>query len=122
MSESATNAQPQRDEAAKMSKKKEKKDSARTDWLDADSQTPLIGQYVERLETFLDAMADGRVDAHELKAQQARLVALMKAVEPKLDDAVHEEVTHLLCELSAYNIMHTLHNLAEARPKTRFRG
>jgi hypothetical protein len=46
----------------------------------------------------------------------------MKAVEPKLDDALHEEVTHLLCELSAYNIMHTLHQLIQAQPKTKFRG
>ena len=38
----------------------------------------------------------------------------MKAVEPELDDELHEQVTHLLCELSAYNIMHTIHQLVEA--------
>jgi len=105
-----------------MSKQKNKKGDGRTDWLDESSETPLIGQYVERLGSFLDAMADGRIEPHELKAQQDRVTALMKAVEPKLDDALHEEVTHLLCELSAYNIMHTLHQLVEAQPKTRFRG
>ena len=46
----------------------------------------------------------------------------MKSVEPKLDDALHEEVTQLLCELSAYNIMQTLHKLMESAPKTKFRG
>lgn len=94
----------------------------RTDWMDATTETPLIGQYAERLGTFLEAMADGRIEAHELKAQEKRLTALMKSIEPKLDDALHEEVTHLLCELSAYNIMHTLHQLVESGPKTRFRG
>ena len=59
---------------------------------------------------------------HELKAQEARVVALMKTVEPELGDELHEQVTHLLCELSAYNIMHTIHQFMEATPKTRFRG
>jgi hypothetical protein len=94
----------------------------RTDWLDATSEAPLIGQYAERLGTFLEAMADGRIEPQELKAQEARVTALMKSVEPKLDDTLHEEVTHLLCELSAYNIMHTLHQLMESSPKTKFRG
>ena len=94
----------------------------RTDWLDETTQAPLIGQYAERLGTFLEAMADGRIEPKELKAQEARVVALMKSVEPKLDDALHEEVTHLLCELSAYNIMQTLHGLVESAPKTKFRG
>ena len=104
-----------------MSKKKSPGNN-RTDWLDASTKTPMIGQYAERLGTFLEAMADGRVDAEELAAQEARVVDLMKTVEPKLDDDIHEEVTHLLCELSAYNIMHTLHQLMEKAPKTRFRG
>jgi hypothetical protein len=94
----------------------------RTHWLDEKSETPLIDQYVQRLGGFLDAMADGRIDSSELKTQEARVVALMKTVEPELPDELHEKVTHLLCELSAYNIMHTLHGLMEAKPKTRFRG
>ncbi len=96
--------------------------AARTDWLDESTDTPLIGQYAERLGTFLEAMADGRIEPQELKAQEAHVAAVMKSVEPKLDDALHEEVTHLLCELSAYNIMHTLHQLMESAPRTKFRG
>ncbi|MGP0066621.1 MAG: hypothetical protein ACLQGP_23905 [Isosphaeraceae bacterium] len=105
-----------------MSKKKETAGKARTDWLDATTDSPLIGQYAERLGTFLEAMADGRIDDQELKDQEARVVALMKAVEPDLDDELHEKMTHLLCELSAYNIMNTMHQLMEATPRTKFRG
>jgi hypothetical protein len=94
----------------------------RTDWLDPKTETPLIGEYAERLGTFMEAMADGRIDLQELKTQEARVTALMKSVEPKLDDAMHEEMTRLLCELSAYNIMHTLHQLVESAPKSKFRG
>ncbi len=105
-----------------MSKTNATGSGTRTDWLDAATQTPLIDQYAERLGTFLEAMADGRIEPHELHAQEARVAALMKSVEPKLDDALHEEVTQLLCELSAYNIMHTMHQLMEAAPRTMFRG
>lgn len=105
-----------------MSKTKTESASSRTAWLDESTDAPLIGQYAQRLGTFLDAMADGRVDAKELEAQEARVVALLKSVEPKLDGALHEEVTQLLCELSAFDIMKTLHELMAAAPKTRFRG
>jgi hypothetical protein len=109
-------------EAATMSTKPEAKGTQRTHWLDEKTETPLIDQYVQRLGSFLEAMADGRIDASELKAQESRVAALMKAVEPALSDELHEQVTHLLCELSAYNIMHTIHQFVEARPKTKFRG
>ena len=94
----------------------------RTHWLDEKTDAPLIDEYVQRLSTFMDAMADGKIDASELKSQEARVTALMKTIEPALDDSLHEQVTHLLCELSAYNIMNTIHQLMESKPKTKFRG
>jgi hypothetical protein len=67
-------------------------------------------------------MADGRIDASELEAQQARLVKLMKEIEPKLNDELHAKVTQLLVELTAYDLMKVLHSMHAARPKTVFRG
>ena len=67
-------------------------------------------------------MADGRVDATELEAQEARVVALMKDVEPLLSPEAHEKVTHLLCEVTAYDLMHAMHLAGSSRPQTRFRG
>jgi hypothetical protein len=96
--------------------------SNRTHWLDEKTDAPLIDDYVQRLSTFMDAMADGKIDASELKSQEARVTALMKTIEPALDDKLHEQVTHLLCELSAYNIMNTLHQIMDSKPKTKFRG
>jgi hypothetical protein len=105
--------------AAKKAKSEAK--PARTSWLD-EKANPQIQAYTERLETFLAAMADGRIDDNELKEQKARLVALMKKVEPELSDGLHDDVTKLLCELTAYNIMQAVHDLAGSRPKTKFRG
>jgi hypothetical protein len=91
-------------------------------WLDDKAQTPQIDSYVKNLSTFVEAMADGRIDDAELQSQEKRLVTLLKEVEPTLNDAQHGQVTKLLCELTAYNVMQTLNSLQSARPKTKFRG
>ena len=96
--------------------------ATRQSWLDDKAETSLIDGYVQKLGSFVDAMADGRIDDAELAAQEKRLTTLMKEVEPALSDAQHAQVTKLLCELSAYNIMQTLNSLQNARPKTTFRG
>src|SRR5688572_3048384 len=94
----------------------------RESWLDQALQTPLIDQHVQKLSSFVEAMADGHIDERELEGQEKRLVAVMKEVEPTLDDAQHEKVTRLLCELTAYNVMQTLNSLQSARPTTAFKG
>ncbi|MFN0052435.1 MAG: hypothetical protein ACKV0T_09590 [Planctomycetales bacterium] len=94
----------------------------RTSWFDEKSQTPQIEQHARKLTTFLEVLADGRVDDAELKAQEARVTALMKEVEPQLDDSLHAKVTALLCELTAYDLMQMLAQMQQARPKTVFRG
>ena len=96
--------------------------SVRLSWLDGKSKTPLIDEYTQKLSDFVEAISDGHVDDAELAAQEKRLVTLMSEVEPALDDAQHEQITRLLCELTAFNVMQTLHSLQSNRPKTRFQG
>jgi hypothetical protein len=97
---------------------------SRKSWLDDDMQSTKIEDYTRQLGTFVDALADGHIDDKELASQEKRVVALMKKVEPKLDDALHGDMTQLLCELAAYSTMQTLHGLSQGRrrPKTKFRG
>jgi hypothetical protein len=96
--------------------------SAKSAWFDEASSTPLIAEQAQRLDTFLAAVADGKIDAGELKEQEARLVKLMKEVEPQLTPELHDKVTRLLCELTAYDLMHVMRSMHEARPKVIFRG
>jgi hypothetical protein len=96
--------------------------SKKQSWLDDSTQMPLIDGYVQKLGSFVEAMADGRVDDAELQAQEKRLVTLMKEIEPTLNETQHSQVTKMLCELTAYNIMQTLNSLQAARPKSAFRG
>lgn len=86
----------------------------RTSWLDADGNVA-IDEMAKKLETYIDTMADGLVSGDELADQESRVVALMKAIEPQLDDALHEQVTQLLCELTAFDIMQLLRMAQEAR-------
>lgn len=95
---------------------------AKTPWFDEKSEAPLLAEYARTLDSFLDAVADGKVTTKELDAQEKRLVALMKEVEPLLSAEAHEKVTQLLCEVTAYDLMNTFHMAAKARPKTVFRG
>ena len=98
------------------------KSGARLRWLDDKSGAPMIERYARQLGSFLETMADGVVDESEVKAQETRIVNIMKEVEPLLDDALHAKMTQLLCELTAYDIMQILHSMHKARPKVKFRG
>ncbi len=95
--------------------------AGRQKWFDDASNEPLIENYARQLDSFIQTMADGVVDDSEIKAQEERLIGLMKEVEPLLNDELHAKVTRLLCELTAYDIMQMLHNLQAARPKTQLR-
>jgi len=94
----------------------------RLSWLDAETGMPLIEKYARQLESFLDTMADGIVEASEIEAQEKRLVKLMKDVEPQLNDELHAKVTKLLCELTAYDLMQTMFAMQMARPRSTFQG
>ena len=95
---------------------------ARSSWLDEDTQEVKIDDYAQQLTSFIDAMADGRIDSAELEAQEKRVAEVMRDVEPHLDDELHAKVTKLLCELSAFNIMQLMSTVDQARSKTTFRG
>ena len=92
---------------------------ARSNWLNDDNH-PLIEEQLSKLDHFTQSLADGKIDKDELEKQEQALVAAMKSVEGDLSDDVHEKVTKLLAELSAYNVMATLHELAGARARVAF--
>lgn len=87
---------------------------ARSSWINDDSN-PDLDKHIAQLEHFGQSLADGVVDENELATQEKNLVAAMKAVEGSLDDDQHDKVTKLLAELTAYSVMRTLHDLAQAR-------
>jgi hypothetical protein len=93
---------------------------SRTSWFDESGQHPAVQEGVNALESFTTAMADGVVEPQELAAQEQRLLAAMRALEPTLNDDLHASVTTVLVELSAYNIMRLLHELRAQQVKAAF--
>ena len=93
---------------------------ARTNWFDEKAEHPVIQERVEKLESFTNAMADGIVSRDELQAQESRLTAAMKALEGQLSDEAHAQVTTVLVELSAYNVMRLLHELRAEQTRRAF--
>jgi len=93
---------------------------ARNSWFDDKAEHPVFQERVEKLESFTSALADGQVTKQELAEQEGRLVAAMKAFEPKLSDEQHAAATTVFVELTAYNIMRLLHELQAERTRMAF--
>ena len=94
---------------------------ARTSWFDEKAEYPIIQEEVTKLKSFTDAMADGVVEKQELTSREQRLVAAMQRLEPELSDELHDKVTTVLIELSAYNIMRLLHELHAQHARMAFK-
>ena len=93
---------------------------ARISWLDDDTSLPLLEERLQSLQHFTDALADGVVDSGEVARAGEAVSAAMRAVEGELSDEQHGKVTSLLVELTAYNILTTLHELAGERVRKAF--
>jgi hypothetical protein len=96
--------------------------SGKSAWFDEQSHTTLISEKAIQLESFIGAIADGKVTDAELKAQEEKVIKKMKEIEPQLDSKLHARVTELLCELSAYDMMQMLNAMQQSRPVSKFRG
>jgi hypothetical protein len=97
-------------------------DPTKSAWFDETAHASLISDKATQLESFVSTMADGQVTDDELKAQEERVMKLMKEIEPQLDPKLHARVTDLLCELTAYDMMQMLNTMQQSRPTTKFRG
>jgi predicted transcriptional regulator len=93
---------------------------ARTSWFDDKAEHEVIQERASKLESFTSSLADGVVSKQELAGQEQRLVAAMKKLEPELSDALHANVTNVLVELTAYNVMRLLHELQSERARLSF--
>ena len=94
----------------------------KTSWFDDKAEHPILQERATKLDSFTSALADGVVSKRELEGQEQRLVAALKTLEPELNDALHDRVTTVLVELSAYNVMRLLHELQTERARVAFKN
>ena len=78
---------------------------ARINWFDAESTQPVFSKYAERMESWQKAIEDGVITQAELNAQADKLAQLLKTLEPKLSDELHQEITNILLELAVFTSM-----------------
>ena len=94
---------------------------ARTSWFDDKAEHSVIQEKASKLDSYTSALADGVVTRQELAGQEQRLLAAMKALEPGLSDELHAQVTTVLVELTAYDVMRLLHELQTERARMAFK-
>jgi hypothetical protein len=94
----------------------------RVNWVDPDAQTPLLNEYARQMSSFVQALSDGVVEESEIAEQEKQVVALMKEIEPKLSDDLHDKITRLLCEVTVYDMMQLILSLQKERMRTTFQG
>ena len=89
---------------------------ARSSWFDPQTHQAGFDQWVEQMDSWQQAMADGTVDAEELHAQAQRVTDLLCALEPQLNDALHAELTLVFRELA---VLYGMQRLAEMTMNTK---
>ncbi len=80
---------------------------ARTSWFSEEGDDVMFQHYVERMESWQQAIADGVITPEELKEQAQRVAELLRTLESKLDDDLHAEVSQVLMEWAVLQGMST---------------
>lgn len=93
----------------------------RIEWFSDEGDELFFNRYVERMESWQQALADGVITLEEIKAQAERVADLLRKVEPMLNDEQHEAVTNLLLELAVLNALQSaylLQNATQSAPQS----
>jgi len=86
---------------------------AREPWFDSESSELIFARYVEKMESWQNALADGVVQPEEVRQQSQRVTDMLRALEPKLSDELHEDLTKIFYELSVLYGMRALIEVAK---------
>ena len=83
----------------------------KSSWFDKSNEMQ-FGEYMTQMESWREAMADGKIDPDEVLRQEQRVEDLLRAFEPKLSDTQHEELTKIFYELAVFYGMQRIADLA----------
>jgi len=87
---------------------------SRKSWFDPESNEAMFSEYLEQMDSWQQALADGVIEPEELKAQATKVSNMLRELEPKLSDALHQEITQVLYEWSVLQAMDRLVELAQS--------
>lgn len=86
---------------------------ARSKWFDEESNELLFSKYVTRMDSWQEAMADGIIEPREIEQQAGRVGGLLRALEPKLTDELHEGITNIFYEIAVLYGMAQIAEIAQ---------
>ena len=84
----------------------------RKSWFDPESNEAMFTEYLEQMDSWQSALADGTVQPEELQAQAGKVSEMLRVLEPKLSDELHQEITQVMYEWSVLQAMDRLVELA----------
>jgi hypothetical protein len=87
----------------------------RRSWFSEEGDDFVFHRYVERVDTWKDAIADGRVTGEEVREQAERVADLMRSLEDRLDDDLHDFVTTVFLEWAVLQGLQSVALAQEAR-------
>ena len=83
---------------------------AKTSWFSEEGESAAMQRFLDRMESWQEAMADGRIEENEVREQGERVAELLRELDESLDDREHELATRALLEYAVLQAMQ--HSLA----------
>ncbi|AGY59236.1 hypothetical protein [Gloeobacter kilaueensis] len=77
----------------------------RTGWFDEANGVTRLSEYFQRMESWQQAIADGKITPEEIRDQSSRVIALLKEVEPLVSEPEHQLITETLYEIAVLQAM-----------------
>ncbi len=80
-------------------------ESSSTSWFDPEKGALHLADYFQRMASWQQAMADGKITPEEIRDQAHRVIVLLKEVEPLVTETERQLVTETLYEMAVLQAM-----------------
>ncbi|WP_218082339.1 hypothetical protein [Anthocerotibacter panamensis] len=79
----------------------------RKPWFGETTEQLQLVAYLQRMSSWQQAIADGKITAEEIRLQAEKVVDLLKSVQPLLTDPQKSQLTRILYEMAVLQAMQT---------------
>ncbi|WP_218079307.1 hypothetical protein [Anthocerotibacter panamensis] len=83
----------------------EKQTTPRAHWFDEETGQVHLTDYFQQMESWQQAIADGKITPDELRAQGEQVIALLKEVEALVTPEQHAQLTEIFSEMAVLQAM-----------------
>jgi hypothetical protein len=80
-------------------------ESSRISWFDQEKGPLYLSEYFQRMSSWQQAIADGKITPEEIREQASRVISLLKEVEPLVNETEHQVITETLYEMAVLQAM-----------------